>query len=202
MISLSRLHRASGPARSALLKFAARWPIFAEGDPADAFCEVVSGKVMLHRMLPCGRRLIIDVLQEGDFAGISRTGTHGAGALTLSAASLALHARASLEHDGGLQARVTANLLTQQHEQREHMMLLGTASARARVAGLFLNDRLLRKCAPLNLSELADYLGLRAETVSRQVSALHKAGAIARTGWGSYAVKDASSLRAIALAAV
>jgi CRP/FNR family transcriptional regulator, anaerobic regulatory protein len=94
---------------------------------------------------------------------------------------------------------------------REWMVLLGCMDARERVAALLVmiarRTRLTACVAcdaqhielPLSRSEMADYLGLRLETVSRQLNLLERAGFIARVDKRGLVLLDMAALKRISL---
>lgn len=150
---------------------------------------------MLYKIHPHGRRQILDVLEPGDFYGVAPGMTQDCSAQTLCDTVVAHHQRAALASDAGLHARVTENLLARQQVLHAHMQLLGTPSAAERITGLLMMQLDHCRQLPLSITEIADYLGLRTETVSRQFARLAKAGVVTRSRWGSYVVKDANGLR-------
>lgn len=180
------------------LHIPARADIFCDTDAAQHFYEVESGSVMLFKILPQGRRQILDIVGPGDFFGLSIGETYDDCASANTPTHALRYEHDELRHSPDLQRRVTEHLLRQQQAQRAHMLLLGKSSAAERVAGLFVEDGWAQKCANLTLTEIADYLGLRAETVSRQMSHLSKAGLVSRSRWGAYVVRDADGLRKMA----
>ena len=182
-------------ARGKMLSFSARGTILDEGDPASSAYEVLEGGVILFKLLPDGRRQIIEVLGPGDVFGLSPTAYSDVGAEALTRVRVAVLDRRALEADAELRDRLFARLRAQICALHDHALLLGRKSARERVATFIM--RLIPgrggvACAgpgkgegplevPLAMTrqEIADYLGLTLETVSRAFSGLRRDGVIA-----------------------
>ncbi|UEM01957.1 helix-turn-helix domain-containing protein [Skermanella rosea] len=166
-------------------------PLFREGDHADNVFEVMSGTIRVFKLLPDGRRQIIGFLEAGDFLGLSFNDTYLYTAEAVTTAAVRRFPRRRLEalidENPVVRRRllaVTANeLLTAQ----EQMVLLGRKSAKEKLCTFLMT--LSRKAAkrglsdtrlsmPMGRSDIADYLGLTIETVSRTITCLKTAGLI------------------------
>lgn len=166
-------------------------PLFREGDHAENVFEVMSGTIRVFKLLPDGRRQIIGFLEAGDFLGLSFNDTYlyTAEAVTMAAVRRFPRRRleALIDENPVVRRRllaVTANeLLTAQ----EQMVLLGRKSAKEKLCTFLMT--LSRKAAkrglsdtrltmPMGRSDIADYLGLTIETVSRTITCLKTAGLI------------------------
>lgn len=169
--------------------------LFMEGDPADRLFEIVDGLVMLYKLLPDGRRQVVELLGAGDLFGISSLRIQDCAAETLADVTVLVYERRELEHSRVLQQRVTTRLMRKLHAMRDHAVTLGRKSALERVASFLLHfvpDRGGYACigrvphqaddARIHLAmtrqEIADYLGLTIETVSRAFSELRRRGVI------------------------
>lgn len=162
--------------------------LFYEGDPADTVYRVVGGALRTSRLMPDGRRYVADFLFPGDFVGLSDGPTRSLTADALCDAILVRFSRrqfdATLDTDrrlGRMILTVLSGRLTSAHGR---MLLLGRKTAPERVASFLLmmaerkgSDRI---DLPMTREDIADYLGLTIETISRTISQF-KAKNIIRT---------------------
>ncbi|QDG79800.1 cyclic nucleotide-binding domain-containing protein [Labrenzia sp. PHM005] len=169
--------------------------IYYEGDPAKRLYELVSGTVMLYKLLPDGRRQVVEVLRPGDLFGFSGTEENDCTAETLTDAQVNEISLKQVENSSELQRLLTKSLTNQMRLLHEHAVLLGRKSAVERVASFLIHlvpDRGGLGCVGPNdgsadgfdlqlhmtRQEIADYLGLTIETVSRVVSDMKRRGII------------------------
>jgi len=163
--------------------------LFAEGDDADSVYEIVQGMVRLYKLMPDGRRLITGFLSAGNLLnlGSDRICIYTAEAIT--AVTLCRYKRSAFERlideVPGLARRL---LVMTSHELRaaqDRMLLLGRKSATEKVASflLLMADRQDSDGdaieVPMTRSDIADYLGLTIETVSRTLTKLKQDDLIA-----------------------
>ena len=169
--------------------------IFREGDRADRIHQVVDGAVMLYKLLPDGRRQVVELLSAGDVFGLTPLPIYDCSAETLVASNVVAYDRASVEHSPELLRRLSAHVHAQLCALHEHAVLLGRKSALERVATFVMHcvpGRGGFECAGprcggdsaivrlgMTRQEIADYLGLTLETVSRAFSELRRRGIIA-----------------------
>ncbi len=168
--------------------------IFREGDPADRAYQIIDGAVMLYKLLPDGRRQIVELLGPGDVFGLSATPVYDCSAETLVAGSVAIHERAALESSPQLVNAISQRMRSQIAALHEHTVLLGRKSALERVATFLMRwipdrggygckgaangkDRAVIRLR-MTRQEIADYLGLTIETVSRAFSELRRRGIV------------------------
>lgn len=169
--------------------------VVTEGDPADYAFNIVSGAAKLVKALPDGRQQIVGFLLSGDFFGLPVQGAYLYSVDAIGEARLCRFERARFEALlGRLPAVETAlreRLIGDLAAAQEHMLSLGQKSALERLAGflLQLSDRACRLSLPGNpvqlpmtRAEIADYLGLTLETVSRTFGRLKDQGLIAVRG--------------------
>lgn len=169
--------------------------IFYEGDAAERIYELQDGIVMLYKLLPDGRRQVVEILTRGMIFGTAGGPRYDVSAETLTPVRLAVHERREVDASAVLQSHVAKCLMAQMEGLHEHAMLLGRKSAMERVASYFMRMVPNRggegcsgpasdDCDPHNLvlnmtrQEIADYLGLTIETVSRVISELKRRGVI------------------------
>jgi len=159
--------------------------IFEEGEPADHVFTVTAGVVKIYKTLKDGRRQVTGFLFAGDFLGLLDNHVYAYSAETLTPAHFCRFPRPALEALLDELPRLRQRLLGMaSHEiaaAQEQMLLLGRKSARERVASFLL---MLSKAAlghgrsakaialPMSRADIADYLGLTMETVSRKLTQL------------------------------
>lgn len=165
----------------------AKTTLFAQGEEASAVFNITEGMARLYKLLPDGRRQIIGFALPGDFLGLSLSDR-----FSFSADAV----------DDMRVCRISRNRFSQQLDEKPHLMrrlhelaanelmiaqdqlvVLGRRSAEERVAVFLLGLRKrfarmhhLSPTVPLPMSrqDIADYLGLTIETVSRTFSKLFK----------------------------
>jgi CRP/FNR family nitrogen fixation transcriptional regulator len=162
--------------------------IFGEKEPAEYVYQVKRGAVRSYKLLSDGRRQIAAFHLASDIFGLENGGTHRFTAEAVVETSVRLIRRQSLEFMAETDAVVSRNLLSMttsnlQHAE-DHMLLLGRKTSLERVAAFLveMDERLTATgvmSLPMCRRDIADYLGLTLETVSRAVSQLHRAGILA-----------------------
>lgn len=170
----------------ARMRFARNEEIFAQDEDADLLYRVVSGVVRTTRLTSDGRRHVGDFYYAGDFFGLEAGEAHRFSAEALTDCELLVVRRASVNRavdgDTVLQRLIWAATSRELERTQEHLMLLGRRSACEKVAS-FLLDAANRTegeivSLPMGRQDMADYLGLTIETVSRMVSLLQADGVV------------------------
>ena len=172
--------------------FAARETLCEEGARADHIVIIAQGAVMLSKLLPDGRRQIIELLGAGDVFGLSNTALYDTTAESLTPVRAFQYERRVYENSPELQRAVSQKMTSQLCAMHDHAMLLGRKTAAERVASFLMGlipNRGGHGCngpdakadtrhvaIPMTRQEIADYLGLTLETVSRAFSQLKKDG--------------------------
>src|SRR5882724_1244095 len=156
--------------------------IYGEKEPAEYVYQVKTGAVRSYKLLSDGRRQIGAFHLAGDIFGLENGGTHRFTAEAIVNTTVRLIKRRSLEMVAESDAMVSQNLLSMttsnlQHAE-DHMLLLGRKTSLERVAAFLIEmDRRLTAAGvmplPMSRRDIADYLGLTLETVSRALSRLH-----------------------------
>ncbi|MEQ8710030.1 MAG: helix-turn-helix domain-containing protein [Rhodospirillales bacterium] len=185
--------------------------LFHEGDDAKHVYNVTSGCIKLHKMLPDGRLQIIGFMFEGDYLGMPRTPEYRSTAQAVDDAKLCrfrLKDFQTLSDDHPeLGRRLFEMARTEIDAAGEHMLLLGRKTAKERLASFLLHlsagqSRRGRPSNPVSLpmsrGDIADYLGLTIETVSRTFTSFRKSGLIDLPDKSHAFLKDPDSLMAIA----
>jgi CRP/FNR family nitrogen fixation transcriptional regulator len=165
-------------------KYAKGAKIFGEAEPAEYIYQVVAGAVCTHKRLPDGRRQIGAFHLPSDIFGLENGKTHRFTAEAIVATTVHLVTRTSLDevaqNDPAIIRTVLGMTTTNLTHVENHMLLLGRKNALERVAA-FLLEMHLRSTAtgvvlnlPMSRRDIADYLGLTLETVSRTISELQR----------------------------
>jgi CRP/FNR family transcriptional regulator len=159
-----------------------------EGDPADHFFNVTSGTAKLFKLLPDGRRQVTGFAGIGYFLGLAVSAGYAFSAEALEPMRICRFNRAKLRGLLDDYPALEKKLLeVASHElvvAQEQMLLLGRKTARERLASfLIARANMLPHCMghtqvttkeridlPMTRSDIADYLGLTIETVSRTLS--------------------------------
>jgi len=159
--------------------------IFGQAEPANYIYQVIEGAVLSHKRLSDGRRQIGAFHLPGDIFGLGNGDFHRFTAEAIVDTTVRLVKRQSLERVARTDPAMARSLLTMttdnlQHVEN-HMLLLGRKTSRERVAAFLLemNGRLTAAgvmALPMSRRDIADYLGLTLETVSRALSAFQRKG--------------------------
>lgn len=174
--------------------------IFGEGEPSRHVYRVVSGAVRTYRVLADGRRQIVEFHTAGDVFGLDGEERHMLSAEAVGEATLQVMRRESFLNEQGTDAALQALLKTFQRAQA-HMLLLGRHTACERVASFLLDFR--RRTAsdafdlPMSRQDIADYLGLTIETVSRTFTQLQGARQIDLVSCRHVTLRNAQALERI-----
>jgi CRP/FNR family transcriptional regulator, nitrogen fixation regulation protein len=165
--------------------------IFGEAEPAEYVYQVIDGAVRSYKLLTDGRRQIGAFHLVGDIFGLENGGSHRFTAEAIVDTTVRLVKRVSLAHVAETDATVARDLLNMtannlQHAEN-HMLLLGRKTSLERVAAFLLemDSRLTAAgvmALPMCRRDIADYLGLTLETVSRALSVLHDKGMLGFLG--------------------
>ena len=181
--------------------------IFGEGEMASAVCVVQSGEVRLQRILDDGRRQIVGFAYPGDVIGLELGDTYSLTAEAVSDCQLGLVRRSQLDRhlaDHPDQYKALWRLAAGQTDRAlHHLVVLGRKCALERVAGFLLEaGEQIGGPGPLRLpmarADMADYLGLTIETVSRTLALLDRSDLIDLPTCRTVEVKSPALLRAAA----
>jgi CRP/FNR family transcriptional regulator len=182
-----------------------------EGESADHFFNITAGHAKLFKLLPDGRRQITGFVGLGHFLGLAVSDTYAFSAEAIEPVRYCRFSRSRLRallDDFPLMEKrlleVAANELVAAQEQ---MLLLGRKTARERLASfLVLQSRLGLPCGhsrrrftlPMTRGDIADYLGLTIETVSRTLTRLRGEGLIEVASQNELVVCDQDALECLA----
>ncbi len=189
--------------------------ITAMGEETDFLGSVVSGVVSLSRIMADGRRQMVGLLFPSDFIGRPMRPQAPYDSIAVTDVRLCIFSRsrfeALLKDTPSLEQRLLEMTLDELDAAREWMVLLGRKTAKEKIATFFaLTARRIAAVRqvelkdgaelelPLTREDMADYLGLTIETVSRQISALRKEGAIELTDARHMIIPNVDALLGIA----
>ncbi len=154
--------------------------IFYQGDPCEHLFEVVEGVVKLYKLTPDGRRQVTGFLYPGQFLGLGWNESYTQTAEAVTAAKLCRYSRDKLDQWLMLYPALGRRLLDATTSElmvaQDQMLLLGRKTATERMASFIMRlfernedegDESEDVYLPMIRSDVADYLGLTAETVSR-----------------------------------
>lgn len=192
--------------------FQAGQAVIWSGDAMDFVASVVTGIATLTQTMEDGRRQMVGLLLPSDFVG--RPGRARAAYDVTAATDLVMCCfrkkpfETMLAKTPHIARRLLDMTLDELDAAREWMLILGRKTARERIAS-FLAILARREAAlqvrpprgevaidlPLTREDIADYLGLTLETVSRQMSALKRDGLIALVGKRGVTIPDLQALQ-------
>jgi CRP/FNR family nitrogen fixation transcriptional regulator len=169
------------------MRFARNAEVFGEQEPAEYLYQVITGAVRTYRMLDDGRRQISAFYLPGDIFGIEAGEVHLSSAEAVCDAQIlvvkqsAVMARA--EHEKGLAKQLWTLTVRELQRLQEHSLVL-IKNAEERVAGFLLemagrNSGAASVELAMSRQDIADYLGLTIETVSRTFTHFVQSGVIA-----------------------
>jgi CRP/FNR family transcriptional regulator, nitrogen fixation regulation protein len=161
--------------------------IYEEAESADYVYQVIEGAVRSCKTLADGRRQVGAFHLVGDIFGLESGQVYRFRTQAVDDTVIRRATRQGLEGDALAINRMlrltTANL----QQAEKHLLLLGRKNSGERVAAFLLemDSRMTEArsiALPMTRADIADYLGLAIETVSRVLSTLHKEGVISVLG--------------------
>ncbi len=177
--------------------------IYGEDEPAEFVYKVVSGAVRTCKILSDGRRQIGAFYLPGDMFGFEAGAAHQFSAEAIGKTVVRVVRRSAVvalaEKDGEAARQLWKFTTRELHRVQEHMLLL-VKSAQQRLACFLLeiSERLAVTDAvelPMSRQDIADYLGLTIETVSRTVSHLVSEATIGLPSSRRIVLRDRAALR-------
>lgn len=192
---------------------AAKASLLEQDEPADHIYNITTGVARLYRLLADGRRQIVGFALPGDFLGLALADGYGFCADAVTAVTVC---RFSRDHFGDY-ADEHPQMLRRLHDMATHelalaqqqMVLLGRRDAEEKLASFLLGlqkrwARISGKTSvtidlPMGRQDIADFLGLTIETVSRTLNRMARDKLIVIVPDG-VRVMDAARLEAIASA--
>jgi CRP/FNR family transcriptional regulator, anaerobic regulatory protein len=189
----------------------ARACVFREGDPAGRVFTLIEGTAKLTRLLPDGKQQVVGFRFAGDVIGYTTRETYSFDAELLTDARICRLDRpqldALLRRYPMLEHRLLDLCVQELTSTQEQLVTVGRRSAEARVAAFLLSlvearrrrggvDRVLEM--PMTRADIADFLGLTLETVSRCLTAFRKRGWIREPAHQRVELLDIGTLTGLA----
>jgi CRP/FNR family transcriptional regulator, nitrogen fixation regulation protein len=159
--------------------------IYGENEPADYVYKVLSGTVRVYKILQDGRRQIEGFYFAGDVFGVAFDDEHASSAEAVTNTNVVVVKRAALLAASARDRNVARQLWTHtgrelDHARRHAMLLVKTAQERVASFLVAISERAKGDAIELSMSrqDIADYLGLTIETVSRTLTQFQATSAI------------------------
>ncbi|MFD0914827.1 helix-turn-helix domain-containing protein [Pseudahrensia aquimaris] len=185
--------------------------LFCEGDEAVQVYEILEGVVRTSKVLCDGRRQIISFGYPGDLVGISHDCRYHYDCETVSEVKLRAHRKNACSANSQTEPEFCKLLLKhtafEMNSMQEHFLMLGRKSALEKICSFLVvlldkvaveENGLMRFQVPMYRSDIADFLGLTIETVSRTITKLRKDGVIDLPKPNEIIVCQPAKLRALA----
>lgn len=177
---------------STVIRIEAGATLFDQGDEAGSVYNLTAGTIRLSKTLADGRRQITGFVLPGDFIGLSSRATHPYSAEAIGPCQLCRFNSATLGRMADRLPRLEHELFDRARDEldaaHDQMLLLGRKSPREKVASFLLElahrcerwgQRPDRVSLDMTRTDIADYLGLTIETVSRTLTRMKRDGMIA-----------------------
>jgi CRP-like cAMP-binding protein len=169
------------------MRFTRNAEVYGEEEPAEYLYQVIRGAVRAYRILDDGRRQILAFYLPGDIFGVEVGDVHLSSAEAVSESEVLVVKRSSVlaraEYQKDLSKQLWILMARELQRVQQHSLVL-IKNAEERVAG-FLLEMASRSSGsttielPMSRQDIADYLGLTIETVSRTFTQLVQSGTIA-----------------------
>lgn len=195
--SASDILAAAGPHQVAI--YGANAEIYAQGSKAVALYQVEYGTVRIFRLLADGRRQISAFHVAGEVFGFEADDTHRFFAEAVSRCGIRVYPRPM---HADMACAILPIALEALVRTQEHLIVIGRQCATERVAALLL-DMMQRQGGrgqvelAMSRTDIADYLGLTIETVSRAFSKFKECGYIHLNSARAVEITDVAGLRAL-----
>lgn len=186
--------------------------VYCEGDPRTHVFQVVEGAVVVYKVLPDGRRQVVGFAYPGDLIGLGSTREHVFNAQAASSVRVRCISAQVLEeaasNDAALALKLYRAVSQELSTARNLLISIGQHSALERVASFL--AMLVKRTAnderqgevvinlPMRRSDIADFLGLTIETVSRTLTKLRTMHVIEIVHGTEIHVPDAARLESLA----
>ena len=182
-----------------------------EGEPAVAFFNITRGTARLFKLLPDGRRQITGFAHVGHFLGLAVSTTFAFSAEAIEPVRLCRFSRprlrALLDDFPAMEKRLLEVAGNELVAAQEQMLLLGRKTARERLASFLVTQARQaglraptggRFPVPMTRGDIADYLGLTIETVSRTLTRFRTEGLIDIPSPSELIIRDPDALESLA----
>jgi CRP/FNR family transcriptional regulator len=208
-IAEADLHRLS--AAAIVTEIAAGSTFIEEAEPAHSFFNITRGTAKLFKLLPDGRRQITGFAGVGHFLGLAVSDIYAFSAEAIEPVRLCRFPRGRLRNllddFPAMEKRLLEVATNELVAAQEQMLLLGRKTARERLASfLVMQSRQGGDChhprmrfpLPMTRSDIADYLGLTIETISRTLTRFRSEGLIEIPGQSEVLILNRRALEKLA----
>lgn len=187
----------------ASMSYARNAEIYGEDEPTEYLYKLVSGTVRTSKILNDGRRQIGQFYLPGDLFGHEVGNEHSFSAEAITQVKVIVIKRSAVEalaaRDNDVARQLWAMTGRELQRMQEHILLL-IKTAQERVAGFLLEMAERIKSTnevelPMSRQDIADYLGLTIETVSRTLTILENSAAIALPSSRRIVLRNRAALR-------
>jgi CRP/FNR family transcriptional regulator len=182
-----------------------------EGQPASAFFNLTGGAAKLYKLLPDGRRQITGFVGFGHFLGLAVSDTYAFSAEAIDTVRYCRFSRprlrALLDDFPAMEKRLLQLASNELVAAQEQMLLLGRKTARERIASFLLTQSRMgvvcqmpraRFALPMTRGDIADYVGLTIETVSRTLTKMRSDGLVEIPNQTEIVIRDRHAMERIA----
>lgn len=183
-----------------------------EAEPAHSFFNITRGSAKLFKLLPDGRRQITGFAGVGHFLGLAVSDTYAFSAEAIEPVRICRFPRARLrkllDDFPAMEKRLLEVATNELVAAQEQMLLLGRKTARERLASFLVmqskqgvacqHHPRMRFALPMTRSDIADYLGLTIETVSRTLTKFRTEGLIEIPGQSELLILNRRALESLA----
>ena len=184
--------------------------IFHEGDDASRFYEVLEGMVCVYKIMADGRRLVLSFCLPGDLIGLGDGDAFSFSAEAMTGCRVLRIPLSAMEHEMDRRPELGRKLLRSVRIElsaaRAQLLNLARKSAMEKIATFLIElfergatragaPNMLR--LPMNRADIADYLGLTIETVSRTFTKLRKMGTIDLPQSSMVVLRDIEQLKSL-----
>jgi CRP/FNR family transcriptional regulator len=203
------LHRLA--AAAIVTEVAAGSTFIREAEQAHSFFNITRGTAKLFKLLPDGRRQITGFASVGHFLGLAVSDTYAFSAEAIEPVRLCrfprARLRALLDEFPAMEKRLLEVAGNELVAAQEQMLLLGRKTARERLAsflvtqsrqGVACRHPQMRFPLPMTRGDIADYLGLTIETISRTLTKFRSEGLIEIPGQSELIVLNRRALEKLA----
>jgi len=191
---------------STVARFARGESIYRKGEPAEYWYRIVSGASRKCAFMYDGSRQIVDFLRPGDLFGYDAHDTHAFAVEAIASGTIVTrYSRRSAERladsDQLVARRIRELAFESVRRGQLRMLIVGRATALAKVGSFLLEmaDRFSTGSTspvtlPMSRYDVADYLAIAVETVSRALTVLRERGLIQFEGVRCVRICDRDSL--------
>jgi CRP/FNR family transcriptional regulator, nitrogen fixation regulation protein len=186
-------------------------PVFSEGDAGGAIYQVESGCIRLQKISENGRRCILTFCYPGDVFGLGTHGPHDVDAEAVCTSRVSRVGQSKLARMLQGEPERAMSLMDAayggQDHVAEHVVIISYAQAEQKLAWFLvkLGERIGQTIGgnrlvelPMMRADIADYLGMTFETVSREMTKLRETGIIELVGLRRFTIIRPMALQNLA----